>query len=367
MAKLDYYEVLGVSKDASGDEVKKAYRRAALKFHPDKNPGNKEAEEKFKEATEAYQVLSDPGNRQKYDQFGHAAFEQGAGAGFGDFSQFEDIFGDIFQSFFGGDPTGRSRGRAGRDLRYTLEVDFEEAIFGAEKEISLTRQVQCDSCEGSGSAPGTKPETCQQCGGAGQVAFQQGFFTISRTCPVCSGGGKVIRTPCDTCSGSGKRPEESKVKVKIPAGIDSGQRLKLRGEGEPGSVGGPSGDLYVQVIAKEHPIFVRDETELICDVPINFAAAALGAEIEVPTLEGKHSLKIPAGTPSGKVFRLRDKGVPVLGSSRRGDLHVRVKVHVPSSLSPEQREILEKLRELDGDLPVKEERGFFEKMKQMFS
>ncbi len=370
MTQRDYYEVLGVSRSASADEIKKAYRKAALKYHPDRNPGDDVAEEKFKEATTAYSVISDPDNRRKYDQFGHAAFEQGGmGGGFsGDFSGFEDLFGDLFQSFFGGaGGGGRTRGTPGRDLKYTLEVEFEEGIFGVEKEIEISRPELCETCDGDGTAEGTKKEKCQQCNGQGQVAMQQGFFTIARTCPVCQGVGEIIRNPCKTCNGSGKEVKKSKIKVKVPPGIDHGQRLKLRNEGETGMAGGPSGDLYVQVLIKEHPIFIREDVHLYCDMPINYASAALGTEIDVPTLEGKESLKIPFGTPSGEVFILKSKGVPVLGTSQRGDLHVRISVHVPSKLNDEQRELLEKLRELDGDLPLVEEKGFFEKMKGMFS
>ena len=366
MAKKDFYDLLGVSKSASQDEIKKAYRKAAIKYHPDKNQGDKVAEEKFKEATDAYSVLSNPEDRRKYDQFGHAAFEQGAGGGFsgGDFSGFEDLFGDIFSQFFGGDPRGRGRGSSGRDLKYNLEVEFEEAVFGVEREISVQRREVCGTCEGDGAKPGTSRERCQQCAGQGQVAMQQGFFTISRTCPVCQGQGEIIRTPCETCKGLGREPKTSKIKVKIPSGIDHGQRLKLRGEGEPGMGGGVDGDLYVQIIVKEHPIFEREDFDLFCEIPINYSAAVLGTEIEVPTLEEKETLKIPAGTPSGKVFRLRQKGVPHLGSNMKGDLHVRLSVHVPKKLSDRQKELLEELRTLEGDHPVEEEKGFFEKLKE---
>ena len=374
MAKRDYYEVLGVSRDASLDEIKKAYRKKALQYHPDRNNGSKETEEKFKEATEAYSVISDADNRRKYDQFGHAAFEQGAGQGFGgfygfggDFSGFEDIFGDLFSSFFGGSVSGtRSRGRAGRDLRYDLEVSFEEAVFGVEREVTLNRRISCDDCGGSGIRKGSGRETCRHCAGSGQTRVQQGFFTIARTCSACGGNGYVIKDPCTKCSGSGLRATQSKIKVRVPAGIDSGQRLKLRGEGEPGQQGGPSGDLYVQVSVKSHPIFEREETEIICEVPISFSTAVLGAEIEVPTLEGKVKMRIPPGTPSGKVFRLKGKGVPFLGESRRGDQHVRVSVEVPKRLSPAYREALEKLREIEDQETSSEAKGFFDKVKAMF-
>ncbi len=368
--KRDYYEVLGVSKTATLEEIKKAYRKKALEFHPDRNPGNKEAEEKFKEATEAYSVLSESDSRRKYDQFGHAAFDQRSGGfeGFGgDFSGFEDIFGDLFSSFFGGGSFTRSRGRGGRDLRYDLEISFEEAAFGTEKEIAIPRRAPCSVCDGSGAKKGTRPETCQQCGGAGQVRMQQGFFTIARTCPICNGSGQMVRSPCEDCQGLGLKSVNSKIKVKIPAGIDNGQRLKLRGEGELGVAGGSAGDLYVQIAVKRHPFFERQEAEIICEVPITFADAALGAELEVPSLEGKVKLKIPAGTASGKVFRLRNKGLPVLGEDRRGDQHVRVYVEVPKKLSTAKREILEQLRELEQREPSQDTKSFFEKVKEMFA
>ena len=370
--KRDYYEVLGVSREATTDEIKKIYRKKAVQYHPDKNPGNKEAEDKFKEATEAYSVLSDPENRRKYDQFGHAAFGQGGGrdgfSGFGgDFSGFEDIFGDIFGAFFGGAAGGkRSRGRGGRDLRYDLEITFENAAFGAEKEIVIGRRVACESCDGAGAAKGTQAETCQQCNGRGQIAVQQGFFTISRTCHVCSGSGQIIKTPCQSCRGAGTVSKEAKISVKIPAGIDSGQRLKLRGEGEPGSVGGPSGDLYVHIMVREHPIFQRQESEIICEVPISYTCAALGAEIDVPTLEGNIKMKIPSGTPSGKIFRLRNRGIQILGSNRRGDQHVKVNIIVPKRLSEEHKRALETLKEIEKREPAEEAKGFFDRVKDIF-
>ncbi len=377
MAKRDYYEVLEVSKTASLEEIKKAYRKKAVQFHPDKNPGNKEAEEKFKEATEAYSVLSEAESRSQYDRFGHAAFEQGGGAGgfHGDFSGFEDIFGDIFSTFFGGSMGGaaggrRGRGRAGNDLRYDLEVSFEEAAFGCEKEISIGRRTSCETCQGSGAAKGSGRERCPQCEGAGQIRIQQGFFTLARTCHACGGIGEVIKNPCTDCSGSGLKVKQSKLKVKVPAGVDHGQRLKMRGEGEAGSGGGQNGDLYVQIVVQEHPIFHRQESELICEMPITYTAAALGTEIEVPSLEGKVKLKIPAGTPSGKVFRLKNKGIPILGSNpqRRGDQHVRVYVHVPKKLSEEERDLLEKLAAIQGTtVEDPSGRGFFEKVKDIFS
>lgn len=373
MSKRDCYEILAVSRTATVDEIKKSYRKLALQFHPDKNPNNPDAEAKFKEATEAYSILSNPESRAKYDQFGHAAFGQGGG-GFnqGDFAGFEDIFGDIFSAFFGGDPRagggGRTgRGRTGNDLRYDLKVSFLEAVNGAEKEIKLNRRQPCEDCDGLGAAKGTTPETCPQCRGAGQIRIQQGFFTIQRPCSMCSGSGKFIKNACKSCGGSGSKAAQAKLNVKIPAGIDSGQRLKLRGEGEPGQGGGAPGDLYVQIAVESHPIFEREETELLCEVPLPFTIAALGGEIEVPTLEGRASIKIPAGTESGKVFRMRSKGVTEIGSTRRGDLHVRMRIHVPKKLSAAHRSALEKLAELEKDAVNQDNRGWFDKVKEMFA
>ena len=375
MAKRDCYEVLGVSKNASLEEIKKAYRKKALEYHPDRNPGDKNAEEKFKEATESYSILSDPNARQKYDQFGHAAFEQGAGMGaygfqgFGDFSGFEDIFGDIFSSFFGGNVFAggrRSRGRAGNDLRCEISISFEEAVFGVEKEVSISRRVLCSECEGSGAVKGSKHSTCSQCEGSGQVRLQQGFFTIARTCHVCGGSGQIVKNPCSSCHGHGVQAVESKLKIKVPAGVDHGQRLKLRGEGEAGGGGGPAGDLYVHISVKKHAFFERHENEIVCEVPIAFSIAALGGEIDVPTLEGKVKMKIPPGTPSGKAFKLKGKGVPVIGSGARGDQHVIIHVEVPKKISAERRELLQKLRELDESEADSESKTFFGKVKGMF-
>lgn len=371
MSKRDYYEVLGVGRDAGLNDIKKAYRQLALKYHPDKNSGDKSAEEKFKEATEAYSVLSDPDSRAKYDQFGHAAFEQGGGfsGGFSGFEGFEDIFGDIFSSFFGGatGASSRSRGQAGRDLRYDLEVSFEEAAFGASKEISVKRNLVCEECNGSGSKPGTQPETCSDCGGHGQVRMQQGFFTIQRSCGRCHGRGSVITNPCGACFGGGLKPTTGKIKVNIPAGIDRGQRLKLRGEGEAGLNGGPAGDLYVVVSVKDHPIFERMQSDIVCDVSIPYTSAVLGAEIDVPTLEGNTKLKIPAGTQAGKVFRLKNKGIVILGSNQRGDQHVRVSITIPKKLSDQHRNYLEKLKTIEQDDLNKANKGFLDKVKEMFS
>ena len=372
MSKRDYYEVLGVSKGAGADEIKKAYRKKALKFHPDRNPDDKDAEAKFKEATEAYSVLSDDDNRQKYDQFGHAAFEQGGGfsgvSGGAGFEGFEDLFGDIFSSFFGSGAGGggRTRAQKGRDLRYDLEISFEDAAFGGSKEISINRNINCDTCGGNGAKPGTSPETCGQCGGTGQVRAQQGFFTISRTCHGCNGSGSKISNPCTSCRGSGVQAKRSKIKVTIPAGIDHGQRLKLGGEGEPGLNGGPSGDLYVVILVEEHPFFEREDAEVICEIPISYTDAVLGTEVEVPTIDGKVSMKIPAGTQSGKVFRLKNKGIQILGTNRRGDQHVRVFIKVPKKLSDEHRTQLEQLRDVEKEDDSDGDKGFFDKVKGMF-
>ncbi|HTL11445.1 MAG TPA: molecular chaperone DnaJ, partial [Bdellovibrionota bacterium] len=320
MAKRDYYEVLGVAKSASGEEVKKAYRKLAIQFHPDKNPGNKEAEEKFKEATEAYEVLSDQKKRQMYDQFGHAAAGGGGPGGFGGggFEGFagaggiNDIFEDIFGDFFGGGGARGGRGgsrrrsaaQQGADLKTSVDVTFEEAAFGAEKIVTIPRSTTCETCSGTGARKGTHPETCSQCAGRGEVMYQQGFFSISRTCPQCGGTGEMIKDPCGDCHGSGTIKKRAQLAVNIPAGVDSGQRLKLRGEGEAGLRGGPSGDLYVIINVLDHDFFKRDEYDIVCEVPITFTQAALGAEIEVPTLKGKVSMKVPAGTQPGKIFRI---------------------------------------------------------------
>lgn len=371
MAKRDYYDVLEVSRNASSDEVKKSYRKLALKFHPDKNPGNKEAEESFKEATEAYQILSNPEAREKYNQFGHAAFSSGGGGwNFGDMGGFADeVFGDLFGAFFGTAQGGRSRrSRAGRDLLFQLEITLEEAASGVEKEITVPKPITCGTCKGSRTKSGSGgPTSCRQCGGSGQLRVQQGFFAIARTCNVCGGEGQVIENPCATCSGSGHETSQIKLQVKIPAGIDSGQRLKLRGEGEPAPVGGSkAGDLYVAITVQEHPVFYRQETEILSEIPVSYAQAVLGGDIEVPTLEGKVSLKIPAGTPSGKTFRLRGKGIVDMSSGRKGDQHVRAYVYVPKEVTPRHRELLEELAKIEG-IPVGDgSRTFFDKVKDFF-
>lgn len=351
MEKRDYYEVLGVKRDASPEEIKKAYRQLALKYHPDKNPGNKEAEENFKQASEAYQVLSNDETRARYDRFGHQGLQNGGGfQGFGDFASFaEDIFGDIFGSFFGASSgRGRAGPAAGKDLRYTMEVTLEEATFGTDKEITFQKPGRCDSCEGSGARKGTSRSNCRQCGGAGQVRIQQGFFAISTTCPVCSGRGFIIPDPCPSCGGTGQAAKKTTLTVKVPAGIDHGQRLKIRGEGGQSSTGGANGDLYVEIVLKPHRIFKRDGTEVFCDIPIGYTQAVLGAEIEVSTLHGQATLKVSPGTASGKVFRLKGKGIVDMHSGRNGDQHVRVLVNVPNVINEEHRQLLEKLAAIEG-------------------
>lgn len=367
MSKRDYYEVLGVAKSSSDDELKKAYRKLALKYHPDKNPGDVEAEDKFKEASEAYQVLSNPESREKYDRFGHDAFQGGGGFGGFDFSNFgDDIFGDIFGAFFG---QGASRGpRKGRDLRYQLEVELEDAASGLEKEINIPRPVLCVDCSGSGAKKGTKPETCKQCSGAGKVHVQQGFFSMSQTCPICRGAGSMIHDPCEPCRGQGLVKKKAKLSVSIPAGIDHGQRLKLRGEGEPSLEGGQAGDLYVEILIKPHKRFHREGNDIFSEIPISYAQAALGTEVIVPTLEGEVNLKIPAGTPSGKVFKLRSKGIVDVRGGRKGDQHVRTYVHVPKTISDEQRQLLEQLASIEGS-PTDDEtdsKSFFDRVKDLF-
>ena len=367
--KRDYYEVLGVNRGASTEELKKAYRKLAMKHHPDRNPGDQAAEEHFKEASEAYQVLSDPERRAQYDRFGHAAFEHGAGAGGFDFSAsgFEDVFSDIFGDFFG---TTRGRGRArsqrGEDLRYDLEIRFEDAIFGTERVINVPRLATCEACTGKGTKGGAARTTCNACHGSGQLRFQQGFFTIAKTCGQCGGQGTVIKDPCRSCSGSGVTQKTQSLNIKIPAGVDNGSRLKLRREGESGRNGGPPGDLYVVLSVQEHPLFHRQDNDIVCEVPISFAQAALGAEIEVPTIEGKLKMKVAAGTQSGTVLRLRGKGAPDLRGSGRGDELVRVVVETPRKLTARQREILEEFARSSGEEVNPLAKGFFDKVKEMF-
>ena len=341
--KRDYYEVLGVSRECSAQELKSAYRKVALQYHPDRNPGNREAEEKFKEASEAYEVLSDPDKRARYDQFGHS---QSPFEGFGFSGSVNDIFGDIFGEIFGG--ARRNRGRArGADLRYNLEISFEEAAFGSEVKVRIPRPKRCEVCNGSGSKSGSI-RTCPTCGGAGELRFTQGFFSVSRPCNHCGGTGQIISDPCSKCRGAGKYENEAELKVSIPAGVDTGTRVRLAGEGEPGERGAATGDLYVVVHVRPHPIFVREGTEVLCEVPLSITQAALGAQIDVPTLDGRVKMKVPAGTQTGKVFRLRGRGIPHLRGAGRGDQHVRVVIETPTDLTRQQKEMLEKFAEISG-------------------
>jgi molecular chaperone DnaJ len=345
MSKRDYYETLGVAKNASEDELKKSYRRLAMKFHPDRNPGDKQAEEKFKEIKEAYEILSDPQKRAAYDQFGHAGVDPNmaaGGSGFSGFSGFGDI-GDIFESVFGGGFRGGSSGNRvfrGSDLRYDLSLSLEEAVAGTEVKIRLPTQVVCSRCEGSGAKPGSSPTTCRRCGGQGQIRMTQGFFSVQQTCPTCRGTGKIIADPCSTCHGSGRTQEHKTLSVKVPAGVDTGDRIRLSGEGEAGINSGPAGDLYVQINVRPHPIFIREENNLYCEVPISIVTAALGGELEAPTLDGRVMLKIPPETQTGKLFRIRGKGVKPVRGGPTGDLHCRVVVETPVNLTSRQKELL---------------------------
>jgi molecular chaperone DnaJ len=378
MAKRDYYKVLDLPRTATEAEIKKCYRRLAMKFHPDRNPGDKDAEEKFKETKEAYEVLSDSQKRALYDQHGHAGIDaarQGAGGpgpgGFGGAEAFGDIFGDVFGDIFGaGRRGGRSQVFRGADLRYEAELDLAEAVFGRTLEIDLTKLVECEVCHGSGAAKGSNPVQCETCGGNGQVRVSQGFFTLQQTCPHCRGSGKVIRNPCDACLGQGRVRRHKKLSVKIPAGVDSGDRVRLAGEGEAGRNGGPPGDLYVEVHVREHPIFERDGPHLSCEVPINFVTAAIGGTVEVPTLDGQVVLKIPAETQSGRVFRLKDKGVRPVRGGEPGDLFCRVVVETPVNLSGEQQELLQRLDDSlrkGGTRHSPRQKSFFDGVKRFFS
>jgi molecular chaperone DnaJ len=377
MAKRDYYEVLGVEKAASNEEIKKAYRKLAVKFHPDKNPGDKAAEEKFKEIGEAYEALSDPQKRAAYDQYGHAAFDPrmrggGRSGGFHDpFEIFREVFGgggggSIFEDLFGGgqrDPSGPQRGS---DLRYDMEISFEEAVLGCEKEITLSKLDACETCRGSGAEAGSSTKACAQCGGRGQVITSRGIFSIAQTCPRCEGAGRIIEKPCRTCRGAGLRERTTRTKIKIPAGVDSGARLRSSGNGEAGMRGGTPGDLYVILHVKRHDVFERDGDDLVCEVPIRFVDAALGAEVEVPTLTGKAQIRIPAGTQNGTVFRLKGKGVRNLHGHGTGDLHVRVHVEVPTHLNAAQKTKLQEFAELCDSNVNPLIKSFIEKAKNFF-
>ena len=348
MAKRDYYQVLDVPKTASEADIKKAYRRLAMKYHPDRNPGDHEAEDKFKEAKEAYETLTDAQKRAAYDQFGHAGVDGmrgGGGGGFDPRDAFGDIFGDVFGDIFGGGRRGRSQVFRGADLRYELELDLEQAVFGDTASVEFTTLAECEECSGSGSAQGSKPEACGTCRGAGQVRMQQGFFTVQQTCPRCHGRGQVVSDPCGKCRGQGRVRKQKTLSVKVPAGVDTGDRIRLSGEGEAGRNGGPAGDLYVEVRVRDHAIFERDGAHLSCEVPVSFARAALGGSIEVPTLDGTATIKVPPETQSGRVFRLRENGIKPVRGGPTGDLFCRVVVETPVSLTREQKDLLQKFED----------------------
>ena len=374
MSKRDYYETLEVSKDAGEREIKKAYKRLAMKYHPDRTKGDKSKEETFKEIKEAYEILSDDQKRAAYDQYGHAAFEQGGhgGGGFGGGQDFGDAFGDIFGDIFGGGRRGgggQSRQRRGSDLRYNLEMSLEDAVKGKSVEIKVPTYVSCDPCNGSGAKKGTSAKTCSTCHGHGQVQMRQGLFAVQQTCPTCSGKGKVISDPCTACRGQGRVEKTKTLNAKVPAGVDTGDRIRLSGEGEAGEHGAPAGDLYVQVHVKDHHIFVREENNLFCEVPISFTTAALGGEIEVPTLGGKVKLKIPKETQTGKMFRLRGKGVKSVRSHATGDLMCKAVIETPVNLSGDQADLLRQLEEKMGKNQTKhnpKETGFFDSVKNFF-
>jgi molecular chaperone DnaJ len=369
VSKRDYYEVLGVGRDAGDQDIKSAYRKLALQHHPDRNPDDPEAEDRFKEASEAYSVLSDAQKRAAYDRYGHDGLAGAASGGFDPnaFTDFSDILGNFFgDAFGGGGGRQRSRAQRGEDVRYDLEIAFEEALFGMSADIQVPRMEACERCQGSGSEPGSGPTTCPTCRGRGEVIYQQGFLSIRRTCSTCGGSGQIIRNACGSCRGQGYRPGQRKLKINIPAGVDDGTRLRLTGEGQPGVQGGPQGDLYVFLKVREHAFFERREYDLHCTIPLNVAQAALGCEVEVPTFEGPHRLKIPEGTQNGVQFKLRHRGVAVLNGSGRGDLIVHIAVKVPTRLTRDQRRLLELLRDM---LPVNNapsEKGLFEKVKDYF-
>ena len=370
MAKRDYYEVLGVNRDASEEDIKKAYRKLAMQHHPDRNPDNAKAEEKFKEAKSAYEILCDPDKRAAYDRFGHAGVDAhaGAAAGGAGFGGFADAFGDIFSEIFGGGRT-RSNVYRGADLRYNLEINLEDAARGTETKIRIPTLQACDVCRGVGAKPGTEPTTCQACGGHGQVRMQQGFFSIAQTCPRCSGTGKVIRDPCSSCHGEGRIKRQKTLSVKIPAGVDEGDRVRLSGEGEAGVNGGPPGDLYVVCRIKPHPVFQREGNDLHCEMPISISTAALGGEIEIPTLDGAAKIRIPAETQSGKAFRLRGKGIKGVRSQVHGDLMCHVVVETPVNLTARQRELLLELDAIDQREAGKHNpraKSWMEKVKEFF-
>ena len=375
MAKSDFYKLLDLPRNASEADLKKAYRRLAMKYHPDRNPGDKAAEDKFKEAKEAYEVLSDASRRAIYDQHGHAGIEasrQGSGGGgFSGAEQFSDIFGDVFGDIFGGARRGGGRQQVyrGADLRYDTELELAEAVFGRSLEIDLTKLVECELCHGSGAAKGSNPVQCETCAGSGQVRVSQGFFTLQQTCPHCRGSGRVVRNPCDSCLGQGRVRKHKKLAVKIPPGVDTGDRVRLAGEGEAGRNGGPPGDLYVEVHVREHAIFERDGANLSCEVPLSFATATLGGSVDVPTLDGEVSLKVPPESQSGRVFRLRGKGIKPARGGEQGDLFCRVVIETPVKLSAEQRELLQQFAASllhDGNRHAPRQKSFLDGVKRFF-
>src|SRR5271154_20451 len=368
MAKQDYYKLLDVSRTATEADIKKAYRRLAMKFHPDRNPDDPESEHKFKEAKEAYEVLCDPKKRAVYDQFGHAGLEGGRGGGFTAGEAFGDIFGEMFGDIFSGGQRGRTQVFRGADLRFELELDLEQAVFGTDTAIKIPSLAECKTCKGSGAAKGSSPKTCDTCQGQGQVRVQQSIFTIQQPCPRCKGRGKIIGNPCDSCYGQGRMRQEKSLAVKVPAGVDTGDRIRLNGEGEAGRNGGPSGDLYVEIRVREHAIFEREGSNLSCEVPISFTTAALGGTVEVPTLSGDVILKIPGETQSGRVFRMREKGVRPVRGGAAGDLFCRVVVETPVSLRAEQKDMLKKFQAtLDQGSHQPREQTFFEGVKKFFA
>ena len=376
MSKRDFYEVLGVSRDASERDIKKAYKRLAMKFHPDRNQGDESAAEKFKEVKVAYEILTDSQKKAAYDQYGHAAFEQGGMGGGGGFGgghgDFGDIFGDVFGDIFGGGRRGGGQQRAqrGSDLRYNMELTLEEAVRGVSKEIEVPTLVECDTCDGSGAKKGSSAQTCGTCHGHGQVQMRQGFFAVQQTCPTCNGKGKIIKDPCNSCHGQGRKQKTKTLNVKIPAGVDTGDRIRLSGEGEAGEQGAPAGDLYVQVHVKEHNIFERDGNNLYCEVPVSFSMAALGGEVEVPTLDGRVNLKVPEETQTGRMFRMRGKGVKGVRGGGVGDLIVKLVVETPVKLSSRQKELLREFEETCGGEAGSKHKpkseGFFSGVKNFF-
>ncbi len=377
--KRDYYEILGVSKSATQEEIKKAYRKVAIQYHPDRNPDNKEAEDKFKEATEAYEVLSDPKKRAQYDQFGHEAFSGAAGfGGAGGFSGFggggiNDIFEgfeDLFEGFFGGigRRSSKSRKRRGSDLRYDMEINFEDAVFGKETKIEIPREETCSTCNGEGVKPGTKPDTCNTCGGSGQISRSQGFFSFSSTCHACKGSGSIIKNPCTACQGRGTVKKRRTLSIKIPPGVETGTKIKVQREGESGAYGGEQGDLYIVIHVRDHEFFERHDNNLYCEIPISFTQAALGTEILVPTLNGKKiKLKIPEGTQTNKIFRLKGNGIPFLNGYGQGDLHVKILVETPLDLTSKQKQLLEEFAKDRDEQVNPKPKSLYEKIKDSFN